>query len=50
MSSGGSTLGGTVTSKSWLAPNLAGPQIVARPTKFSRTLDTLWSVDSQKNW
>ena len=40
-SSGGSTLGrggGLGT----------GPQIVARPPNFSRTLDTLWSTDSQK--
>jgi len=29
-------------------PNLAGPQIVATPPKFSRSLDTLWSIDSQK--
>ena len=25
------------------------PQIVARPPKFRRTLDTLWSINSQKN-
>ena len=30
-------------------PNLAGSQIVARQPKLSRTLDTLWSIDSQKN-
>ena len=36
--------------KSWLGPsNLAGPQILAKPLKFfSRTFDTLWSIDSQK--
>ena len=42
---GGSTLGseGTQVPKSWLAPKLwIGP-------KFSRTLDTLWSIDSLKN-
>ena len=27
---------------------LTGPQVVAMPPKFSRTLDTLWSIDSQK--
>ena len=26
-----------------------GPQIVAMPSKFSRTLDTLWSIDSKEN-
>jgi len=33
-----------------VAPNLAGPQIMASPPKkVIRTLDTLWSIDSQKN-
>jgi len=42
--------GGHKPLKSWLGlRNLAGPQIVARHPKFSRTLDTLWSLDSQKN-
>ena len=31
-----------------LGPRGTGPQIVAKPSKFSRTLDTLWSIDSQK--
>jgi len=30
------------------AHKFSRPQIVARPLKFSRTLDTLWSNDSQK--
>jgi len=30
-------------------PNLAGPQVVARPPNLAYTLDTMWSIDSQKN-
>jgi len=30
-------------------PGGTGPQIVSRPSKFNRALDTLWSVDFQKN-
>ena len=39
--SGGSTLGPGAQ-----PPN--PPKIVATPLKFSRTLTTLWSIDSQK--
>jgi len=41
-------LGGHRPPKSWLAPKFSRPQIVDRP-QISRTLDTLWSIDSQKN-
>jgi len=55
--SGGSTMGsrgqgGTGSSKSSLAPppNLADPLIATSPhQKIVRTLDTLWSIDSQEN-
>ena len=26
------------------------PIVAIGPDKFSRTLDTLWSIESQKNW
>ena len=29
-------------------PKFSRPKVVARPLKFSRTLDTLWTIDSQK--
>jgi len=41
--------GRSLVSGSTLGPAGVHPQIVAGPAKFSRTLDTLWSVDSQKN-
>jgi len=41
--SGGSALGGQAPNRGY------APQIVARPSKFSRTFDTLWPIDSQKN-
>jgi len=45
---------GLHSGRSTLAPGGAQAlQIVAiglGPDKFSRTLDTLWSIESQKNW
>ena len=46
--SDGSNLGNMGTGDRPQAPIVARPQILPAP-KFSRTLDTLWSIYSKKN-
>ena len=44
---------GLHSERSTLAPGggaQALPIVAIGPDKFSRTLDTLWSIESQKNW